>query len=664
MKKQKMHFLKNILLPLGITCLLGFLGNSHLAGQAPELPSGYLNRLYYSGAYVDYQIPEMSSANLIYLKVAGGDGGAVGAYDKGKSGKGATIEGYLKVGNDQATIPGGSTLRFIIGQKGNKGGGGGGTAVAVKKKGQNSWTLVMVAGGGGGSGYYIPGIEGQSGTAGAAGKNGDQRSLNNGGADGMGGGQAGGGGYKGDGGGFSDASQADPRVQKVIGKKGNKTNNEPVGAAGGQGDDGSYGGFGYGSGGAGWKNNDGHLSGGGGGGYSGGGGASGGTEAGGGGSYANELLFSTVRIDRHGSSTSLDDGFAFFKFPGVSTITPVTNSDKCVRDYAGRTANGNNIYLYDCNNGAFEKWLFEQNAIRFLQATDKCIDLSNGNISEGANIWLWDCRDGNRNQQWVYDGINRNIRLKMNMDWCMTLDQGSTRNTSNIQLGKCDLSAAQQWKVDGLNPTTVSAYNRIHFLKDPNKCVDVYQGNTADRTNIQIYQCHMQPAQQWFFDGNTIRFSKDPDKCLDLDHSQTNNGTNIQLWACNGTNAQKWIYDPLTLNFRSWINPDKCLDVNQNGTANGTNIQLWDCNLTVAQQFTIESIPDAPCYEDVTPPVAKCKGFQNTANVIPTAAMIDDGSYDNCRVESRHLAYLGSQQYKLTVTDPSGNTSSCTARVY
>jgi hypothetical protein len=55
-------------------------------------------------------------------------------------------------------------------------------------------------------------------------------------------------------------------------------------------------------------------------------------------------------------------------------------------------------------------------------------------------------------------------------------------------------------------------------------------------------------------------------KCIDVPNGNTANGTRIQLWDCNGSNAQNWSFvaDGTLRAF------GKCLDVSNSGTTNGT----------------------------------------------------------------------------------------------
>jgi hypothetical protein len=78
---------------------------------------------------------------------------------------------------------------------------------------------------------------------------------------------------------------------------------------------------------------------------------------------------------------------------------------------------------------------------------------------------------------------------------------------------------------------------------------------------------------------------------------------------------------------------------------------------------------------DVTPPSAACQNvtvhLNNSGNATVTAAQIDNGSADNCGSVNLSLstsaftcANLGVNTVTLTVTDNSGNTSSCSATVH
>jgi hypothetical protein len=105
---------------------------------------------------------------VLYLEAKGGDGGRR-YYNDGMlidnhyadGGQGATLAGTFVIGTGPGQIPPGSTIRFIIGEKGgnnNSGweessGGGGGTGILFKPPGAGNgkWQHLIIAGGGGGA---------------------------------------------------------------------------------------------------------------------------------------------------------------------------------------------------------------------------------------------------------------------------------------------------------------------------------------------------------------------------------------------------------------------------------------------------------------------------------------------------------------------------------
>ncbi|GAB2670523.1 ricin-type beta-trefoil lectin domain protein [Kribbella swartbergensis] len=115
------------------------------------------------------------------------------------------------------------------------------------------------------------------------------------------------------------------------------------------------------------------------------------------------------------------------------------------------------------------------------------------------------------------------------------------------------------------------------------KCVDVAAANTADGTQVQLYDCNGTNAQQWTRPGDgTIRALG---KCLDVNAGSVADGAKVQLWTCNGTAAQQWVYT----SGRDLVNPqaNKCLDVTGNNSANGTPLQLWTCTGAANQKWTV-----------------------------------------------------------------------------
>ena len=127
--------------------------------------------------FQDFIIPKNDSLSQLILEVKGADGGWIEYTYKDRfntirtqrvqSGEGTMVSAVYSIGAGFGEIPPGSTLRMMIGKRGqwakydllmpgNFGAsGGGGTAILVSKDRGNTWRILMVAGGGGGAGVQF-----------------------------------------------------------------------------------------------------------------------------------------------------------------------------------------------------------------------------------------------------------------------------------------------------------------------------------------------------------------------------------------------------------------------------------------------------------------------------------------------------------------------------
>jgi hypothetical protein len=112
------------------------------------------------------------------------------------------------------------------------------------------------------------------------------------------------------------------------------------------------------------------------------------------------------------------------------------------------------------------------------------------------------------------------------------------------------------------------------------KCVDVAAANSADGTQVQLYDCNGTVAQQWTTSGSTLQALG---KCMDVAAANSANGTKVQIYTCNGTVAQQW-----TVGADGTIRAlGKCLDATGPSSANGTPLQIWDCTGGANQKWTV-----------------------------------------------------------------------------
>lgn len=557
-------------------------------------------------SYQDFIIPATADYNAIYLEAYGADGGdATNISTSG--GKGAKIAGYLRLGDN--AVPAGSTIRFIVGVKGGSkgeyGGGGGGTAIAVKRKGESSWYLIMVAGGGGGAGLKTSGREGTTSTSGSNGKWTNAYSDNltidtNAGTNGNGGGV--GTQYKGDagcGGGIYTAGEG----LSDFGGSAGLTGDVPTGNAGGigtqnQGGSANWanGGWGFGGGGAGYQPSSSQNTGGGGGGYSGGGSGINDGAGGGGGSYVNSAFVENDTRTSNGNTSSPANGAISYRFDHLPelekvqlTYTPSKGdaTPLCLGINGSTPASGDQLKAVDCSNTDQTDWVIEGARLRLNADLSLCLDLKNASTSDNNPIQLYECNESGA-QNWIYDGYQTALRYKSSITKCATVNESSYY----VSIGQCAESHNQWWTMDGAATTPSFGANpstrRITMNAQSDKCIDIKSANTANKTNIQLYNCNETTAQKWFFNGAQIKMYDHQDKCLDLSNGNTGDGTNIWLYSCSANNSnQNWIYDGLTQAIRLQKQPDKCLDIDDTNLASGANLQLKTCNGGTTQQFNI-----------------------------------------------------------------------------
>ncbi len=414
--------------PINMLTLLIFFSSGFLKSSAQINADGQQHAVSYNGSFQDLVIPYNPLITKIRFTLSGADGGAA-KLNMGESffgefitsnthasggGNGAVVNGTFLVGSGAGKIPLGSTVRFIIGQKGQTGtdnigyisnagtgseygGGGGGTSILFRPPGATVFTLLGVAGGGGGA-YQgvVSGVAVSFGDDGGAG----EESVN--GADGHAygefldygdGGIAGSDVYE-DGGGTTIKV---PLIETPAGAGGGGrlTSGRDIEfdfGGGGEGTPGGLelggyggfrestsiiswlldvrnGGFGYGGGGAGAG------TGGGGGGYAGGGAGGLFSGGGGGGSYLNGIR-ETGNISGGGSDTEPDDGLVQYQV--TLNHPPVAN---CKNATVYLNANGQaSISSSDINNGSSDE---DGDALtyRLSKSSFNCANLGSNTIS-------------------------------------------------------------------------------------------------------------------------------------------------------------------------------------------------------------------------------------------------------------------------------------------
>lgn len=570
----------------------------------------------------DIKIPPETTS--LFIDIKGGDGGSAYVHDhtfnrycRASGGSGAQVKATFLVGTENNAIPAGSTLRFIKGELGETesfgailaagtagGAGGGGSAVLYRKPGSTSdkdWVLLAAAGAGGGAysgmtaGKCVDTHHGKGGSPTARGGDGKVQTSSD-----TEGGRNGDNGEN-----FSSTSGGGAgylsRPRNVTAEGAAAQKGDPAGGAGGHCPGCQSGGWGFGGGGFAFYGP------GGGGGYSGGGAGSIG-EAGGGGSFISGINTAFVIIPGIQGGANLNNGHVIYEFDPADDLVSDTkkggknirfafDSNKCITNQEGINANGNNVYLYDCEEGSAyaQAWLLDEERIQWASNDNqpRCLDVKDHETTNGTNVRLWDCMEHNE-QRWIYDGITQQLRSFLNPKKCLNDAYGGrTDNETNILLWDCNAAGgkADQWRIEGVNIVqNPSSIKNIVPLKATKLAL---QSASAAHwgSNVQLWPNDGSGLVRWVFDGMQIKYGPSKDLCISLKDNSTSNGNNIELRGCaENSDAQKWIYDGRSKQLRSLANHNKCMEVKGGNFEQGSNIQIAACENVMRQKFSLKDM--------------------------------------------------------------------------
>ncbi len=112
------------------------------------------------------------------------------------------------------------------------------------------------------------------------------------------------------------------------------------------------------------------------------------------------------------------------------------------------------------------------------------------------------------------------------------------------------------------------------------RCLDVNGANSANGSQMIIWDCHTNANQQFTQNGQTLRVLG---KCLDMPSNATA-GTRVQIWDCTGGTNQQWNLN--TNGTVSNVQNGLCLDVNGAATANGSAVIVWNCHTGANQVWS------------------------------------------------------------------------------
>lgn len=278
------------------------------------------------------------------------------------------------------------------------------------------------------------------------------------------------------------------------------------------------------------------------------------------------------------------------------------------------TANGTNIQLYQSNgtnaqrfslkdiSGQNEKplnYVDINNDIYMISSakdSGKAIDLSGGSINNGSNIWLYEA-NYTAAQKWKFtresDGYYT-IALSSNNNYVLDISGGIFNNLSNVQLYQSNNTAAQKWKLirDSNGYYSIVSHNSKYLL-------DIYGGSTANGTNVQIYENNNTQAQKYIL-NRVVNGTKTIDSglyyidTLDSSNSINLSSNNVNVATKNKSSSQRWYIKYLNNGYytiRSYDN-GYAMTVANNNKKVGANITYTTYSENVANQWVISKNDD------------------------------------------------------------------------
>jgi hypothetical protein len=194
----------------------------------------------------------------------------------------------------------------------------------------------------------------------------------------------------------------------------------------------------------------------------------------------------------------------------------------------------------------------------------------------GPSPFLWTCDEFQNDQEWYWSATSPRLYAFLSSapstKACVT-DKGSG---NQVKVESCTGASNQAWR-----------FQNVSVVGWGGLCLDLPNGNTANGTHLQVYECLNNANQLWnITDVGEIRFAANTNKCVTVKNWGTANGTQLTIQDCIYPTAQKfrfaadrfyWDFEGLTKCIDSPAVSDAQYIAGNDGPANGWRPQVWDC---------------------------------------------------------------------------------------
>ena len=245
----------------------------------------------------------------------------------------------------------------------------------------------------------------------------------------------------------------------------------------------------------------------------------------------------------------------YIEADGCYIITNV-NSGKVLDAENGGTTNYTNVWQYEYNGSAAQKWFIIKDANGSYsihsKASGLCLDVENGNLANGSNVRLYESNNSaaqefkfikqkSKATKYMEDGLYK-IVTKINQDIGFDIADGSIENGANLQLWKYHGVNQEKFILsyeDGYYTIVASHSNKVLELKSNSK---IEQNEKNSGNNMQ----------KWILipDGSGAYniVSKANGLYMDVENGNINEGISVRGYQGNGTQAQLFVFGNCGIN--------------------------------------------------------------------------------------------------------------------
>ena len=207
----------------------------------------------------------------------------------------------------------------------------------------------------------------------------------------------------------------------------------------------------------------------------------------------------------------------------------ITTLGRCLEIIGNVTTIGTKIQLYDCNGLGGQKWKQQADGSLLNPQSGLCLD-DQGNTTNGTILQINTCNGGAAQKFFVSGGhpINANGGKCVDVNGN---DLYGNWQAPKVQMWDCISTAVDQHWVFTNN--TVQTMTR---------CLDISGNSSAIGAKVDLFNCNGVGGQTWVPQANGSLLNPQSGLCLDDPSGNTTNGTQLQIYTCNGNVAQQFTW--------------------------------------------------------------------------------------------------------------------------